>query len=57
MEPYIRLNTDLHKKATSALQTKDFYKLMNNSVFGKTKENLRKQVHIKSAQVAWKKKR
>ena len=34
MEPYMRMNTELHEEATSDLE-KDLYKLMNNSVFSK----------------------
>ena len=45
MEPYIRKNTELRKKALSQSE-KDFFKLMNNSVFGKTIENIRKRQNI-----------
>ena len=46
MEPYIRMNTEFRQKTKSAFE-KDFYKLMKNSVFGKTIENLRKRIDIK----------
>ena len=46
MEPYIRLNSELRKKAASDFE-KNFFKLMNNSVFGKTMENLRNRTVVK----------
>ena len=46
MEPYIRMNTEFRKQAKTDFET-DFYKLMNNSVFGKTMENLRNRTDVK----------
>ena len=44
MEPYIRMNTELRKQPKSET---NFYKPMNNSVFGNTMKNLRKRVDLK----------
>ena len=46
MKPYIDFNTERRKEATDEAD-KSHFKLLNNAVYGKTMENMRKRIKIR----------
>ena len=49
LAPYIEFNTQKRQQSSNDFE-KDYYNLMNNAFYGKTKENIRGHTDVNSAQ-------
>jgi len=53
MKSYIDKNTKLRSKEDATYFDKDFFKLMNNSVFGKTMGKIRNRIDVRLVTNEW----